>query len=118
MKAIRLFILLNSMTIFGCNSQVKFDKIKWTTKEYPEAPPEQRERMIKDLTTNYKLVGMSRMKVIDLLGEPDGTDDSTFFYDITVDYGSDIDPVAGKNLELYFNSDSVVNSVKVREWKN
>jgi hypothetical protein len=111
-----IILILNLVGLISCKQQVKFDKVKWTTKEFPEAPPQQREGMLQDLTTNYKLVGLQRNKVIDLLGSPDYANDTTLTYEITGDYGSDIDPVAGKYFDLILNKDTVVVSTKVREW--
>ena len=79
-----------------------------------------RNSMIHDLTTNYKITGLTYKQLIDLLGKPQGVIDSnknTIFYDVDIDYGHDIDPVYTKTLQIYFNSDSVVTAFNLEEWK-
>ncbi len=38
------------------------------------------------------------------------------FYDIDIDYGSDIDPVYSKTLTFQFDKDSIVKTFEVKEW--
>jgi hypothetical protein len=76
-----------------------------------------RNKMLKDLMTNYKLVGLQYKEVINLLGEPNYSESSSFAYQVIVDYGSDIDPVYTKNLDFDFNKDSIITVFKIAEWK-
>ena len=103
---------LVSCTDFG---QAKFDKIKWMTKDDMTFP--NRNNMLKDLTTNHKLVGLKHNEAIELLGEPNYSDCSSFTYQVIEDYGSDIDPVYSKNLDFEFGKDSVITSYKIEVWK-
>lgn len=89
----------------------------WQTAEDPAFPPKSRNAMLKDLLANYRLAGMSEPQLIRLLGKPDYSSDSTLAYRIIEDYGSDIDPVYNKTLEISFNTGKTVKEVKVREWK-
>jgi hypothetical protein len=73
--------------------------------------------MLKDLTTNYKLVGITYSELVSVLGVPDNKDSSSLTYKIVVDYGMDIDPVYTKNLDFIFSDDSIITSLKVIEWK-
>ena len=73
--------------------------------------------MLKHLTTNYKLVGLKYGEIIKLLGEPNFSDSVSFAYKVVEDYGSNIDPVYTKNLDLKFDKDSVITSLKIAEWK-
>jgi hypothetical protein len=86
-----LLFFIGLMGLFSCTDfkQTKFDKIKWMTKDDMEFP--YRNKMLKDLTTNYKLVGLKHNEVVDLLGEPNYSDSSSFAYKVIEDYGSDID---------------------------
>lgn len=113
----QVFILYIMMSIIFVSCQEKFDKVKWRTKEYPDAPPESRKRMIQDLTTNYKLKGLKKTELTDLLGEPNYADDTTFSYLIEEDYGTDIDPVYTKFLQFNLGRDSTIIDFKVNEWK-
>ncbi|HEY5406177.1 MAG TPA: hypothetical protein VIJ92_03780, partial [Ginsengibacter sp.] len=70
-----------------------------------------------DLTSNYNLRGIPYKKLVYLLGVPDGSDNVDLFYDIVVDYGSDIDPVYTKTLVLKMNKDSIIESYKISEWR-
>ncbi len=108
-----------SFLMFSCsdNKQVKFDKNKWNERADPAFPPPYRSKMIQDLTTNHKLVGLKYSQLIELLGEPNFNDSTSLVYTIIVDYGHDIDPVYTKNLDFTFSKDSILTSFKVDEWK-
>jgi hypothetical protein len=76
--------------------------------------------MVNDLMANYLHPGMSYNEIIKFLGKPEDYSDSdpnTMAYEISVDYGKDIDPIKGKNLIIAFSKDSVILNFKVEEWK-
>ena len=115
---LRNLLLVTIFTgLFSCNDfgQAKFDKVKWMTKDDIEFPF--RNKMLKDLMTNYKLTGIKYSEVIKLLGEPNFSDSASFAYQVIEDYGRDIDPVYTKNLDFEFDKDSVITSYKIVEWK-
>ena len=85
------------------------------TKDDMEFP--YRNKMLKDLTTNYKLVGLKRNEIINILGEPNSTDSISFAYNVIEDYGGDIDPVYTKDLDFKFDHDSLITSFKITELK-
>ena len=99
------------------NSEIKFNSNQWKEREDPAFPPEQRSKMVADLTSNYKLVGLKYSELVKLLGIPDAKDSISLTYRITVDYGGDIDPVYMKELNFYFSKDSVITSFEIDEWK-
>jgi hypothetical protein len=107
------------LSLFGCNPdrQIKFDKGKWNDQIDPLFPSSYRSRMIDDLITNYKLIGLKYSRLIELLGVPDMKDDTSLSYKIVVDYGHGVDPVYAKNLDFSFSKDSVIISFKIDEWK-
>jgi hypothetical protein len=113
----RVLIVALLIQIISCNSlqEIKFDKVKWMTKEDIEYPF--RNIMLKDLMNNYKLEGLNYVEVIKLLGEPNFSDSISFAYKVVEDYGFDIDPVYTKNLDFEFDKDSVIVSCKIVEWK-
>ncbi len=104
---------------FSCRgiTEEKFDKAKWNYYEDPAFPPSHRKKMIKDLTTNYKLSGMSYSELVALLGKPNFRDSLFVGYEADVDYGRDIDPVYIKNLLFTLSKDSIITSFRVHEWK-
>jgi hypothetical protein len=75
--------------------------------------------MIDDLTKNYALKGKKYHEIVELLNIPQGKGDNDLqiFYDVDVDYGSDIDPVYSKTLCIQFDKDSIVEMFEVEEWK-
>jgi hypothetical protein len=112
-------IFLASIFVTSCNSNQKFDKAKWQEqgdlKIYSH-----RKSMLYDLTTNYRLTGLSYRQLIDLIGEPENYNDkekNIVYYDIETDYGNDIDPVYSKTLQLKLTKDSTVESFTIKEWK-
>lgn len=117
MKHIATFYLLLLTALFSCQSEAKFDKIQWQIQEDPAFPPSARKQMLDDLLTNYKLDQMNRNQVVDLLGTPDFVGDSVLSYRVDEKYGSDIDPVYTRQLEVKLKPDQTVKAVEVREWK-
>ena len=111
------FVALIFFLLSCDNKQIKFDKNKWNEQTDPLFPSSYRPKMLKDLTSNYKLAGFKYSQLIALLGIPDNKDSSSLSYKIVVDYGHDIDPVYTKNLDFIFSKDSIITSVKVNEWK-
>ena len=77
-----------------------------------------RDGMLDDLTNNQKLIGLKYREAVKLLGESNYTEeDISLTYNIITDYGSDIDPVYIKTLQLEFNRDSTLTSFHVKEWR-
>lgn len=111
-KLLQLVIL--SACWLSCNN-TQFDKIKWTQKVDMEFPF--RNKMLKNLTSNYKIIGLKYSQLIKLLGEPDFNDSCSLTYKIIEDYGFDIDPVYNKDIYFTFSKDSVISFFKINEWK-
>ncbi|KAA5536546.1 hypothetical protein F0919_02440 [Taibaiella lutea] len=109
--------LITSIAFFSCENQMKFDKVAWNKSDDPAFLPPARKRMLKDLLTNHKLMGLKYSQLINTLGEPNYIDDSLLGYGIIEDYGSDIDPVYTKTLQFTISKDSIITSFKVSEWK-
>ncbi|HEY9001912.1 MAG TPA: hypothetical protein VIM89_11210 [Mucilaginibacter sp.] len=101
----------------SCNEyHAKFNRLRWNTKEDWDYP--YRDEMINDLTTHHQLRGLSYKQLIDSLGNPENLENTDgVYYQITMDFGSDIDPVHTKYLVFKLNKDSVVNDFTVKEWK-
>jgi outer membrane protein assembly factor BamE (lipoprotein component of BamABCDE complex) len=87
-KPIIIFIVLISIIVCGIEvskniSEKKFDSQNWkTTKMNAEDDCSLRWDMMNSLRNNYKLVGMSKSEILNLLGKPDEnfTSENTFRY--------------------------------------
>jgi len=96
---------------------MKFDKQKWERTD-PGFPPEERTKMLHDLTSNYKLTGIKYSELISMLGEPDYIDSSALnlSYKIILHYDM-IDPDYGEYLNFYYGKDSIVKFFEIHDWK-
>ncbi|MGY3213596.1 hypothetical protein [Mucilaginibacter sp. HD30] len=108
-----LFLLL---ILQSCTLNTAYKKDLWVDGD-SGFPSQHRESMLQDLTKNYKLKGLTKTELFNLLGPSDHIENNYVCYNIIVDYGSDIDPVYTKTLEFNLVGDSVVNSFSVIEWK-
>jgi hypothetical protein len=111
-----LFFLLN---LVSCTKQeIKFDKDSWNDRD--DIFYKNRELMASDLTKNHLKSGMKYSEVISFLGQPENIQspkDGEIIYELQVEYGSDIDPISGKNLILNFSKDSILSKYKIEDWK-
>lgn len=112
-----IFLLL-TLTLFSCQTRQKFNKAKWAEVADLMTFPN-RKYMIDDLVKNYQLKGKKYSEIVVLLDKPQSKLDSTMeiYYDVDVDYGTDIDPIYSKTLSLTFDKDTVVKSFEVNVWK-
>ena len=108
-------LLILVLALASCDNQMAFDKKAWRTKD-DIFPRKCRERMIEDLTKNYKLIGLKNSELTKLLGTPDREQDLNIEYYLAIDYGSDIDPISTKTLSFSLNSDSRVKDYQIEEW--
>jgi len=109
----RVLFVLIAICLISCQS--KFNKQDWNEKagwDYPF-----RDHMLSDLAQHHQLTGLSYQQLKDSLGNPDIVDTSGVYYQIIIDYGTDIDPVHTKDLMLKLNRDSIVTSFQIKEWK-
>lgn len=76
--------------------------------------------MVKYLTENYRIKGISYTELIKLLGKPDNEvpeNKGEISYDIQIKYDSDTHQVYIKTLNLKFNKDSTIIDFKILEWE-
>ena len=111
----RFSVILVFAFVLSCGEK-KFTKTGWTQKGDAGEPARDREKMLDDLLSNYRLVGLRSIDLITLLGPPDDQDSTSLTYWIDIDYGVDIDPVHSKRLHFSITSDSVVSSYEIKEW--
>ncbi len=98
---------------------MKFDKSKWDKRF--DGFYEYRENMVQDLIKNHLEKGMKLKKVVELLGEPtnyQNKKNNEIYYEIMVDYGWNIDPMEGKELQIKFDKDSTVTTFRLEHWKH
>ena len=117
MRVIKALLLIATIHLVSCEPQMKFDKNGWQSGGATGYPPPSRKEMLKDLLSNYRLKGLSYRQIINLLGEPNGIDNSTVFYDIALRYDM-IDIDYAKSLLIVLDKDSIAREVKVYERKN
>jgi hypothetical protein len=111
---------MSLLVILSCSQNRRFDQYAWGEKGdlgiYPN-----RDEMLKDLMNNHQLKGLAYKQLVELLGEPENNSDAepnVAYYNVVTDYGRDIDPVYVKNLQVKFNSDSIVTDVVISEIKH
>ncbi|TLF45291.1 hypothetical protein [Maribacter aurantiacus] len=118
-------ILNKILTILVCNlllscgvKEMKFEKSNWN-KSF-DGFYEYRENMVQDVMENHLKKGMKLKKVIELLGKPSNyqnKNDYEIIYEITVNYGWNIDPIEVKELYIEFDKDSTITNFKLKHWK-
>jgi len=113
-----LLIFLSFCLCISCSSSEnsKFSKSLWNKRDDTAFPPPGRENSLDDLLSTHKFVGLHYKELIGLLGLPDQNDSNSLYYEISVDYGNDIDPIGGKNLIFFFSQDSLITKYKIDEW--
>ncbi|MDP4237967.1 MAG: hypothetical protein Q8904_00660 [Bacteroidota bacterium] len=120
MREVKLIVILVFILLpFAC-SNTKFEKTGWIYQSDVGMYPN-RENMLKDLTENNTLKGLTYRELIAKIGPDENYNsgyDTCIFYSIMTDYGRNIDPVYTKNLVFKFNNDSVVVDYKIEEWKH
>jgi hypothetical protein len=98
MRKVKLIVILSFILLsFACNN-IKFDKTGWTF-QGDVGMYLNREKMLKDLTENNKLKGLTYKKLIEKIGPDENYKsgyDTCIFYSIVTVYGRDIDPVYSK----------------------
>ncbi len=115
--AISVYILVVALLVAAPEitdyfNPVSFEENRW--KNWEEGPNEEgwglRWRMMSSLLAEHPLVGLSRNKVIDLLGVPDGEERNAIYYYLGIT-GHGIDT---GTLYIYFDSRKRV--IKYEKW--
>lgn len=92
-----------------------FDSKKWKDKGLDWWMTDFRESMMNDLVDSDTLSGLSKIKILDLLGEPESKGGNVYNYLIREKYESDIDPVYIKHLKIGFDSTGIVKTFRIEE---
>ena len=107
------FAVLVAVAVY-VGSHKAFDSTIWAGVTQDTCEP--RDAMLNDLLARYKLVGMTRNQVVQLLGASDLNDEPgriTYCLDVGWDV---IDPDYTKWLEISFDESNVATSYRVKEW--
>ncbi len=92
--------------------QEKFDKAKWAALSGTEYP--YREQMLKDLVESYTLKGMKKEEVLEMLGQPNKTENGYLFFTVSRKYvGNTLWPLSTKTLVIKLTKDSTVEWRKI-----
>ena len=117
---IKNLLILFFLCCFSCknkseqHSQEKFDKIKWAANDGKVY--QYRNNMLNDLVYNQNLKGLKYDNVIDMLGQPDRTDNGHLFYTIVKEYLANTDVIVhSKSLVIKLAKDSTVEWRKIHE---
>ena len=111
-----------SISVYYFIELKKFDKSRWSFAEDIHQYPD-RNSILKDLTQNYLVIGMTYKQIKDFLGEPDNIgineakNDISYYIINDYGYGFDIDPVHTKSLILTLNEDKTLKSFRLLELK-
>lgn len=120
MRLIKLMSLLllctmackNSSDDTSANKEEKFDKIKWLTKEGNTYP--YRDAMLKDLIDNYLVHGLKKDDLLDMLGEPNRTNEGHLYYTLTQTHFANLPvPLRTKTLVVKLTKDNTVEWRKI-----
>jgi len=77
--------------------------------------------MITDLMKNHLKKGMSYSEIIDLIGKPNNYNNlkpKTIGYEVSVEYGWNIDPIRSKVLIIKLSEDSTIIDIKLEKWNH
>ena len=97
--------------VFGCTNNEVFDSVKWKSNPIDANIDTYRENMSTDLIKGGYLDGKTKFAVSQILGEVENgmSKSDTFIYLVVEKYGTDIDPIYIKELEVIFANDTVSN---------
>jgi len=115
-KILHAFVIIAiCINFYSCNNNKSFNSEEWAKIDdignYPE-----RDKMLNDFKQHQDLKGKRYQNVILLLGNPDITSKNVLQYVVVTEYGTDIDPVYIKYLDIYLQ-DSIVKEVGLSEFK-
>jgi hypothetical protein len=110
-------LILLSLSILSCNSDVKFDSEKWKNAGGENIMLDDRLNMSNDLIESHALINKSELEIIELLGSPSrlhGNDsDSAKYFAVKEVYGWDIDPEEMIFIKIEFNDKRKASSAEL-----
>ena len=111
------FLILLSLNILSCTSDVKFDSEKWKNAGGENIMLDDRLNMSNDLIESQVLIKKSESEIIEILGSPtrlQGKDsEDTKYFAVQEVYGWDIDPEKMTFIKVEFNVKGEANSAEL-----
>ena len=102
----------NSSSDNGTETEIKFNKKKWCTKEGSDYP--YRELMLNDVLYNDSLRTLEKDEIVELLGKPDRINNEYLYY--TIDQKRiGLWPLHTKTLVIKFSKDNLIDWMKIHE---
>ena len=89
----------------GTETQVTFDKTKWSVKEGMNYP--YRDQMLNDVVYNDTIRSLDKNEILELLGEPDRVNDGHLYYMIT-QRRLGVWPLKTKTMVIKLSEDTIV----------
>jgi len=96
----------------GIEAEITFDKTKWRAMEGSDYP--YRDQMLNDIVYNDTVRELNEDEIIELLGEPDRTNDGYLYYMI-VQKRLGFWPLHTKSLVIKIAEDSTIDWIKIHE---
>ncbi|WP_297096226.1 hypothetical protein [uncultured Draconibacterium sp.] len=127
MKLLQLLSIIVFAFCVACNSEVKnyeegmqdkpaselvFDKTKWQTKEGRKYP--YRDKIVNDLVYNDTIRTLQKPQILDLLGEPDRSNENYIYYLIKQERLI-FWPLHSKFMVVKFTDDSSVEWIRIHQ---
>jgi hypothetical protein len=112
---ILLFSVFILVTISGCRHEQKFTTVKWLSGDGLDFP--ERDDIVDNLLQSYKLQGMTYKQVHHLLGYPQWSDSTSFYYQVLSTYTNKLKHNHVKNLVFYMGKDSIITKVALYDNK-
>ena len=110
-----LQIILLSVIFLSCNSKNESNSEAWNEKGIDWWMTDIREKMIDDLIESDTLIGLNKIEVIRLLGQPEKEENLEIKYLIMEKYGLDIDPEYISMLAIKFDEKEKVMKCEIEK---
>jgi len=96
----------------GTVAEITFDKTRWRAKEGPDYP--YRAQMLNDLVYNDTLRALNKDEILELLGEPNRSNEGHLYYMIT-QKRLGFWPLHTKTLVIKLSDDNSIDWIKIHE---
>ena len=109
-----LIIFAILITLISCDINEKFNSQLWKEKGVDWWMTDTREKMVEHLLQSDTLVGLKRINVVHLLGEPEKSDKQVIEYLVREKYETDIDPEYISYLIIELDVDERVKNCEIK----
>jgi hypothetical protein len=121
------YILLLFLSCLACNNineekpektdnttkvEIGFDRTKWATKDGTDYP--YRDKMLNDIVYNDSLRALNQDEILDLLGQPDRTNENYLYYTIA-QKRLGFWPLQTKTMVIKFSEKNTINWIKIHQ---